>query len=222
MTVQGVLYMFTASFLALFPVMNPVGNGFIVNSFLGGLDTRSRRNYAKRIMVNALMVGLGSLALGHLVLLLFGLAVPVIQIAGGILIGKTGLDLLSGSDAVLSEDREQVDSVNPANLESRLFYPITFPISIGPGSISVIFTLMATAVGDNILHTAVNYAVIGLVILLLCVILYVFLTQGDRITGRISSNGNMIINKMVAFITFCIGLQIFFTGIGKAFHITVL
>ncbi|MCD8072228.1 MAG: MarC family protein, partial [Alistipes sp.] len=71
--------MFTASLIALFPVMNPVGNGFIVNSFLSGMEPGRRRIYSKRIFTNALLMGLGSLAAGHLVLLVFGLEVPVIQ-----------------------------------------------------------------------------------------------------------------------------------------------
>lgn len=149
---------------------------------------------------------------------------PVIQIGGGILICKTGLDLLSDEGAGrAARNQKEIDNVDLSGIEHQLFYPITFPISIGPGSISVIFTLMATAVRQRkILETGINYAVIGLVIAIMCGILYLFLTQGDRLTRRIGSNGTMIINKMVAFITFCIGLQIFLNGVGKAFNITVL
>ncbi|MCC8034852.1 MAG: MarC family protein [Rikenellaceae bacterium] len=223
MSASSIVYMFTASLIALFPVMNPVGNGFIVNSFLSGTDPSLRRTYSKKIFSNALLVGLGSLAAGHLVLLVFGLAVPVIQMGGGLLICKTGLELLSDRPVDSARNEVSLGSIDPDSASHRLFYPISFPISIGPGSISVIFTLMATAVQKgNILSTGINYAVIGLVIFLLCAVLYLFISQGDRITRRLGESANLIINKMVAFLTFCVGIQILMNGIGRAFHITVL
>lgn len=105
-------------------------------------------------------------------------------------------------------------------LESQVFYPITFPISIGPGSISVILTLMASAStkGDWV-KSLVNYLVIAVVIGLMCLILYLFLSQGQRIMKKLGSSGSIIINKMVAFFTFCVGIQIVVTGVIKIFHL---
>ncbi|MDU1890210.1 MAG: MarC family protein [Dysgonomonas sp.] len=224
MSADSIVYTFISSFVALFPVINPVGSGFIVNGFIGDLDDAQRKIIIKKIITNCLLIGIGSLVVGHLVLLVFNLAIPVIQLGGGILICKTALEWLSDSGSTsISEKNKTINKINIDDIEKKVFYPISFPISIGPGSISVIFTLMAAAsIKDNWLYTGINYSIIALVIVSLAAILYVFLSQGRRIMRKLGASGNMIINKLVAFFTFCIGVQIIVTGISKIFHIEIL
>lgn len=224
MSIHQIIYTFVSSFIALFPVLNPIGNGFIINGFLQDIDYDQRKIAVKKIIRNCLLVGIGSLVAGHLILLLFGLAIPVIQVGGGIIICKTGLEWLSDSDKKsIDKKQQEINKINLEDIENRLFYPISFPVAIGPGSISVIFTLMATAsVKGKILQTGINYFIIALAIIASLVILYAFLSQGPRITKSLGSSGSMIINKMVAFITFCIGIQIIVTGISKIFHLDIL
>lgn len=71
--IKGSIFMFISSFMALFPVANPVGAGFLVNGFLSGLDQKTRMSIIRRIVTDYLLVGLGSLAVGHFVLALFDL-----------------------------------------------------------------------------------------------------------------------------------------------------
>ena len=220
---ESFVFMFISSFMALFPVANPVGTGFIINGFLSGLDRSERRSIVRRIAVNYLLIGIGSLAIGHFVLSLFGLSLPIVQLGGGLLICKTALQWLGDSDASTgSAPDKPVDPISVRNLESRVFYPITFPISIGPGSISVIFTLMASVnINDGLGKISINYAVIAFVIFLMCLILYVILSQGQKITKKVGVTGTMIINKMVAFFTFCVGIQIIAEGVEKIFHLSL-
>ena len=205
---EGFLFTFISAFMALFPVANPVGAGFLVNGLLSGLNDEDRRSIIRRIVTDYLLVGLGSLAVGHFVLSLFGLSLPVIQLGGGLLICRTALQWLGDSDS--SVGRTQGKDVNPIHksaIESQIFYPITFPISIGPGSVSVILTLMASVSMKN------GWAR-GL-------LLYLFLSQGERIIRKIGNSGSIVINKMVAFFTFCVGVQIVVTGIAKLFNLHV-
>jgi len=224
MAIHDLIYTFVSSFIALFPVINPIGSGFIVNGFLEGLDDQQRKSIIKRIIMNCLLIGIGSLVIGHLVLLLFGLAIPVVQLGGGLLICKTGLDWLSDSGSTKTEKTEtSISKINIEDIEKKVFYPISFPVSLGPGSISVIFTLMAAAsVKGDLLHTGINYLFISFAIVALLGILYIFLSQGTRIMKKLGRSGNMIINKLIAFIIFCIGIQIVVTGISKIFHIDIL
>jgi len=211
---EGFLFTFISAFMALFPVANPVGAGFLVNGLLSGLDDEDRKSIIRRIITD-------SLAVGHFVLTLFGLSLPVIQLGGGLLICRTALQWLSDSDS--SVGHAQGKDVNPLHkiaLESQVFYPITFPISIGPGSVSVILTLMASvSMKDGWAKGLLSYAIIALVIVLMCLILYLFLSQGERIIRKIGTSGSIVINKMVAFFTFCVGVQIVVTGIAKLFHL---
>ncbi|GCB36240.1 UPF0056 inner membrane protein [Bacteroides faecalis] len=210
--------------MALFPVINPLGNGFVVNGFFTELDPAQRKAAIQKLIFNFIMIGVGTLVIGHLFLLMFGLAIPVIQLGGGILICKTAMELLGDSSSSDTEEpKRNVDSFKWKNVEQKIFYPITFPISIGPGSISVIFTLMASAsVEDKLLQTGVNYLVIALVIVCMAAILYIFLSQGQKIIQKLGPVGNQIINKLVAFFTFCIGIQISVTGVSQIFHLNIL
>jgi small neutral amino acid transporter SnatA (MarC family) len=82
---------------------------------------------------------------------------------------------------------------------------------------------MASAVvKGNFLSTGLNYAIISLAIISLLILLYVFLSQGMRIMKKLGRSGNMVLNKLIAFITFCIGIQITVTGISKIFHLPIL
>lgn len=228
MSAHEIIFTFVSSFMALFPVINPIGSGFIVNGFLEGLDNVQRKAVIKKIMINCLVIGIGSLIAGHFILQLFNLAIPVVQLGGGILICKTGLEWLSGTETTSPNDnnnekQETINKIDIEDIESKLFYPISFPISIGPGSISVIFTLVASGtIKGSLLKSTVNYSLIALVIISLLAILYVFLSQGQKITKKFGTSGNTIINKMVAFFTFCIGIQITVTGIAKIFHLNIL
>lgn len=217
MTFHSLFYTFMASIIALFPVMNILGNGFVVNATLGDLDETRRKAAIKIIIRNCLMVGVGSLLAGQLILWLFGLAIPVIQVGGGIIICRTGLGWLSNAP---TRPNEKLDI---EKIEGSLFYPISFPICLGPGSISVIFTLMATAsVKGDFLHTAVNYTMIILGIGAMVTGLYFSLLYGKKVLKRLGESGNVIISKLLAFITFCIGIQIVVTGISKIFHLNIL
>ena len=214
MSLSNLLIIFSSSFMALFPVVNPLGNGFVVNGFFTDLDPKQRKTAIRKLILNFIIM----------FLLMFGLAIPVIQLGGGILICKTAMELLGDSNSPDQEESSRnMDSLKWKNIEQKIFYPITFPISIGPGSISVIFTLMASAsVKGKLLQTGINYFVIALVIVCMAAILYIFLSQGQRIIQKLGPVGNQIINKLVAFFTFCIGIQISVTGISQIFHLSIL
>lgn len=227
MSISSLLYIFSSSFMALFPVINPLGNGFIVNGFFTGLNDQQRKLAIRKLIINYLLIGVGTLVIGHLFLLLFGLAIPVIQLGGGILICKTAMGLLADSDSAPATSSDEsipaVDSLKWQEIDRKIFYPITFPMSIGPGSVSVIFTLMASAsVSGSIMKTTINYSVIALVVVAMAAILYLFLSQGRKIMERLGAAGNLVINKLVAFFTFCIGIQIIISGVSQIFHIKTL
>ena len=133
MSLSNLLIIFSSSFMALFPVVNPLGNGFVVNGFFTDLDPKQRKTAIQKLILNFIMIGVGTLVIGHLFLLIFGLAIPVIQLGGGILICKTAMELLADSGSSdKGESNQNLDSFKWKNIEQKIFYPITFPISRDP------------------------------------------------------------------------------------------
>lgn len=211
------------SLITLFPIVNPIGNGFLINSFLHGIPDKERKALIKKIVIYSICIGLGTLILGRLILFLFGLHIIVIQLAGGIVICKTGLELLSAPNEETDKEQfeENTDNSTLAKIKKQLFYPITFPIIMGAGSISVILTMMANATTQDpsLWHTITSSAIIAIAIIGICLLLYITSTQTRLIIKKLGPSGHIIINKLIAFLTFCIGLQILLQAISKLFKI---
>jgi len=223
MTFSTVIASFLTAFLALFPVLNPIGDALIVNGFLKELDDKQRKSAIRKIFFNCLLIGMGSLVAGHLILILFDLGVPVIQVGGGLVLCKTGWEWLGDSGGPTQNiPRNERKEIDMNVFEQKLFYPISFPVLMDPGAISVIFTLTATAhVRGDLVASGLNYGVIGLAIVALLIILYIFMAQGKVISRYLGESGNAVINKLVAFLTFCIGIQIIFSGLSKIFNLGI-
>ena len=99
-----------------------------------------RATLAQRIAVNAFILLLASLFIGTYVLEFFGLSVPIVQVAGGVVVCAAGWELLRAGNVI-----QTVPEARPAAAEiaSRAFYPLTLPLTVGPGTISIAITIGA-------------------------------------------------------------------------------
>lgn len=200
-----------SAFMTLFPVVNPIGIAFIINSFFSSLSKEQRYVSTKTLVYYSFFLCVVCLLLGQLILMIFHLSIPIIQVGGGFLICKTALNLLA--DKPETKDKPEQDLAAGSYIKNKLFYPLTFPIVIDAGTISVIFALAASSFSKEIETTIVNFSSIFVAIILCCVMLYVFTHQAFNITKRIGTSGAQVINKMCAFFTFCVGLNVIYEGI---------
>src|SRR6202795_5306498 len=125
--VEGVLLVFAA----LFPIVNPLGGAPIFLAMTSDYAPAERASLAWGVTVNAFVLLLASVATGTYVLEFFGLSVPVVQVGGGLVVSTLGWRLL--------QDPNAIDQPSPsAARRSRnlAFYPLTIPLTVGPGSIS--------------------------------------------------------------------------------------
>jgi multiple antibiotic resistance protein len=200
--------------IALFPVVNPIGSSFIVSPFFTGLSSAEKRKAVRKITFYAFSICTVSLFAGQWILELFGISIPVVQLAGGIMICKMGWENLSS-------DKKQGNSTTDteanlsgySNIESQLFYPITFPVTTGAGTISVLFTLSAHSISSNRSDDFMNTAAILSAIIVMCILIYIFYLNTKNIIHYLGSNAEAIFNRISAFLIFCVGLQIAITGI---------
>ena len=202
-------------FIALFPVVNPLGSAFIVSPYFSGLSNKERRNAVKKIVFYVFIMCVFVVLTGRWILELFGISVPVIQLAGGILICKIGWDFLSPpkiNDAVNPSD-ETKDLNIETNIENKLFYPITFPITAGGGTISVLFTLSAHSSNKDISQYFINTSAILLAVIGMCVLVFVCYVNANKLINYLGSQREKIVNSFMAFLIFCVGLQIAVEGI---------
>src|ERR1700729_601309 len=116
-------------FVALFPVVNPIGSAFIVSPYFSHISRRERIRFVKKITFYCFIICAVTVLVGHWILELFGLSIPVIQLAGGIMICKIGWEFLSADDKEVQEKdtAENVETEPIPLVANKLFYPITFP-----------------------------------------------------------------------------------------------
>ena len=129
---------------ALLPIVNPLGSAPIFLSMTSWAPTEVRQVLASRIAVNAFVLVLASIFFGSYILGLFGISLPIVQIGGGLLVAAAGWRLLSPGAEKLSDGGT---AWSAEQVIERAFYPLTFPLTVGPGSISVAITL-----GANTMH----------------------------------------------------------------------
>lgn len=206
------LHLIFFAFLSLFPAVNPIGSAFIVEPLIGGLGMADRKKAAKKIALYCFAICTVSALIGSWVLKLFGISIPIVQLAGGIMICRMGWQLLT-SDNDLKSKKETAHPDSTASIENILFYPVAFPMTTGPGTISIILTLSAheneASVGEHFFNLiALIIAVIGI-----CILIFICYANTPRITQRLGPRGEQIVNRLSAFLVFCIGMQIAFSGI---------
>jgi multiple antibiotic resistance protein len=208
------LHLLFISFIALFPAVNPIGSAFLVSPFFTDLDSNEKKSAVRKITCYAFCICIVALFAGRYILELFGISIPVIQLGGGLMICKMGWEFISGGD---KPDEEQVRKLHktqdPHSIENKLFYPITFPVTTGGGTIAVLFTLSAHSVRTSYLEYLENTGAILLAIISMCVLICFFYNNTKTIIHFLGSRGEMVINRISAFLIFCVGLQIAIAGI---------
>ena len=197
-------------FAALFPIVNPVGGAPVFFAMTEGLTDAERALLARRIAMNAFLLVLGSIFVGTHVIEFFGLSVPVIRVGGGILVCSVAWDLLRSEDAGLPETPSR--RATSDELAARAFYPMTLPLTVGPGSISVAITLGAQ-VPRGVSEWAVRIVASAVGTILLAVSIYVLFRYAERLTRAIGPTGTQVLLRLSAFILLCIGVQIVWSGV---------
>ena len=195
---------------ALFPIVNPIGGSPVFLLLTQEYSTESRKLLARRVAINSFILLIVSMVVGTHILSFFGISLPVVQVGGGLIVVSTGWAMLTRSDQV---DRGQVhQSVTTQDILKNAFYPLTLPLTVGPGSISIAITLGANEprhLGANVL--ALMSAAIGAA--LIAVTIYICYGYSARLAAAVGPSGMNVILRLSSFLLVCIGVQILWNGV---------
>ena len=202
---------------ALLPIVNPFGGAPMFLALTADVSREVRAELASKIAINALVLLVASLFVGTYVLDFFGLSIPAVQVAGGAVVCAMGWGLLNEPDRPPTAARDAARAATPADLARRAFYPLTMPLTVGPGSMSVAITLGANPSADvrTLIATSVAH-VLGILIVVLTV--FLCYRYADRILRRLGDVGTVIVSRLMAFILLCIGVQILWNGVAALAH----
>jgi multiple antibiotic resistance protein len=198
---------FLLGFSSLFPLINPIGTAFIIQPYFANLDDATRRRHVTRIVLICFLMGLVALHVGSYVLKFMGVSIPATQTAGGIVIAALGFKLLNSA---ASNDS---DLAATTSIDNSIFYPLSFPLTLGPGGISTLIALSAHVhrAEDNMFSPAMIALTVSLIVVL--VIAYFCFVNASKLVRKLGANGSEVLNRLMSFLVFCIGIQMAFTGV---------
>ena len=211
---------FLLAFSALLPLINPLGSALVFMSLVGNAPPNVYMSLARRIAVSN-VIFLGTLEIvGAAILNFFGISLPIVQVAGGLVIAAMGWQTLNESDATANErhKREECDEKSEVlleNLKQKIFYPFTYPITSGPGTLVTMLTLSAQASRRGLEANLLAHCAVFAAVVVLSVAVFVCYAYAPQITRKISQSTAHGILRVVAFILLCIGVQIAWNGVSE-------
>jgi multiple antibiotic resistance protein len=210
---------FLLAFTAFFSIVNPLSSAFIFFGATEGFDSRLRKQVSRWVAIYAFAIVAFSLYVGAYVLSFFGISLPVLRVAGGIIIAMSGWRMLTAPDATEQRRSEGPSAALPIEFSpSRLaFYPLTMPLTTGPGTISVAISIGANRPNGFGIRWLEFVAETVAAAFLLAVLIFVFYRNSARLARAVGPTGTSIIVRLSAFLLFCIGIQVVWTGVSELF-----
>jgi multiple antibiotic resistance protein len=196
---------------ALFPIVNPPGTALVFLSMTSRATAAERHTLARHVAINSFFVMAGAFLLGALVLKFYGISLPVLRVAGGLIVAAAGWRLLNEGNP------KDADAAPTDGQYSDLaFYPLTLPLTTGPGTITVLVSLgFSRGVSIDYSQEA-RFVVAGLAAtVVMAAFVYVCFAFSDRLEKILGRGGTDIAVRLSAFILFCLGAQIVWSGVSE-------
>jgi multiple antibiotic resistance protein len=207
---------FLLAFPALLSIINPVAVAFIFRSATHERDPREVEAIALRVAIYSFIVMLVALLAGSDVLAFFGISLAALRIAGGLVVGLFAWDLLNTPENQHGR-KEQQATVAPEK-EDIAFFPLTIPVTTGPGTISVAVALSAGGPETGRNAQMLFLCGLSLAALMTAVVVWLACRYADRLALLLGQSGSRVVTRLSAFLLLCIGVQIIITGFAEMLH----
>lgn len=195
-------------FSTLISIINPFGIAFVFHDMTRWLTPRERSRLARQIGINSFIVIVVAMFLGSRVLSFFGISLEALRIGGGLAVAASGWTMLRAE----AEAKAAPKAMDTAPIERMAFFPLTLPLTTGPGSIAASIALGAerTSTSQDVLLVSALSSLLVAASVSACV--WLAYAYAEAIARRIGPQGTLIATKLTAFLLLCIGVQIILIG----------
>jgi multiple antibiotic resistance protein len=200
---------FSTVFMAFFAMMNPIANAPLFLGLTDGLDDRTRRGVALRAVILAFLIISLFTILGRQIFTLFGITLPAFRIAGGVLVGLIGYQLLQGQESSMHT------STAEDNLGSRdaalgvAITPLALPMLAGPGTIATAMNFAANSTLQEIVRVLGALALVS-------VVTFGAFVFGGAVVRFLGQNAIKVVSRLMGLILAVVGVQMLIVGIRGA------
>jgi multiple antibiotic resistance protein len=195
---------------ALFPIVDPVSGSPIFLALTREYSAETRRALSLRVAIDSFFLMIGSYFIGSHILGFFGVSLPVVQVGGGLVVVAVGWNMLRQKDEQPADPARR--NVPPQDVFRRAFYPLTLPLTVGPGSISVAITLGANSTHRYGVHILLVLAALTSTALIGASI-YLCYGFSDWLARAVGDTAMSVIIRLSSFLLVCIGVQIMWNGL---------
>lgn len=204
---------FLFALAAILPIVNPPASAPVFVNLTQTHDSSTRTMLAKRVGLNVALVLTGAMLTGTYVLEFFGVSLPIVRVAGGLIVGFAAWNMLHAPQIADDHKAEMAQSLTNENVRIQAFYPMAFPLTCGPGAISASITVGASMYSQQWSTTLANFTGGLTAILVTGFLVAVTFRYAGRLLRPLGEVGLMVFLRLSAFILLCIGVQILWTGV---------
>ena len=202
--------------MTLLPIINPVGTAVLLLGIGAHLDPVSRERQIRKACIYASGILVAFLLLGTLIMQVFGISIPGLRIAGGLVIAFLGFRMLFPDPAPAMSAEAVLEAQSKADIS---FSPLAMPSLSGPGSIATVITMSSTIRHEGVgAHIFVEHIGVVIGIGVTALICYFVLRAAEQLSMKLGSAGIGAIARIMGFLMICIGVQFVINGIGELLH----
>ena len=201
---------FLLGFPALFSIVNPLSGGLIFRTVVGGRGDAAYASLSLRVAIYSFLVMMVSLWAGTFVLAFFGVTLPALRVAGGLVVALSAWDRLNAPEK--REQQKQAQAAPAETGEDIAFYPLTLPFTTGPGTIAVAIALGAGR--PHFVNGLIEFCTgMSAAALAVAVLVWVVYRYAERLAHPLGEGGTRILTRVLSFLLLCVGVQILLNGI---------
>jgi multiple antibiotic resistance protein len=189
---------------AMFTILNPIGNVAIFASMVADRSMVDRRSIAIKCAIAVAVILIATVWIGEVVLSFFGVEIPSLQVAGGLMIASIALSMLHSRQSAIHDTKKGEDS--PAPKQDIAVVPLAMPMIAGPGT--MVTVIVSTHQNSGLVA---NLEMSGVCAALAAAICVGFLAAGP-ITRVLGTKGMDIVTKLMGVVLLAIAIGMFATG----------
>jgi multiple antibiotic resistance protein len=195
--------------VTLIPIINPVSTAVLLLGIGNHLTTKERNSQITRACIYMTIILVTFLLLGHFVMIAFGISVPGIRIAGGLVIGFLGFRMLFPDEGQITGEGKQ-----EAQQKSDIsFSPLAMPSLSGPGAIAAMITMSSSINGRHGIYKFFAYAGVLAAIFITAILSWLVLRGAGTLRRFLGVNGVNSLARIMGFLPICIGAQFAINGV---------
>lgn len=204
---DSILQTSIATFLGFFAIMNPIANTAVFIGLTSSCSTEQKKKIALKALITTFIIIAIFILVGNIIFKFFGITLPALRVAGGILIFLVGYDMLNNKKSEMHSDDEK--NLSNEYVLNIAITPLAVPLLAGPGTIATAMNFAASQALSDVIITLTMFG-------FLCVVSYLFFIYGQIIVNKIGQSGLTMITKLMGLILAVIGIQMLIVGIHTA------